>query len=387
MPVLVLNCGSSSIKYTLFDSERDEVVRHGLLDRVTQYFAAFEELFNTLESFLPEGLGSIRAVGHRVVHGGDRFVASRVVDDDVLSALKEISPLAPLHNPHNIRGIECTADHIPDVLQVAVFDTAFHATLPERARHYAIPLQISELLGIRRYGFHGISHQYVSRRALSLAGGGEDLRMITCHLGNGCSVSAVRGGRCVETSMGFTPLEGLVMGTRCGDLDPAVVLQLLDPKGADLSWDEVYGLLNHQSGLLGLSGYSSDVRDLLSAREEGDANASLALEIFTYRLKKYIGSYHAVLGGTDALVFTAGIGENAPAIRMEALAGMEEMGFVLDPKANEATVGTEGEISDPVSPVRILVIPTDEDRLIYEETLRVIGQNSQSQISRDREQG
>jgi acetate kinase len=382
MPVLVLNCGSSSIKYTLYDSDHGKVVTHGDIDRVEDYQSAFDGLFSELEVHVTGELPSIRAVGHRVVHGGRHFTRSCLVDDEIMVALMDTARLAPLHNPHNLKGIQLAAARIAGVPQIAVFDTAFHATLPDRARYYAIPTRIAEIMGIRRYGFHGISHQYVSQRAAALVGKDAGRNIITCHLGNGCSITAVKDGRSIETSMGFTPLEGLVMGTRSGDIDPTVALQLLDPAEAGLTLEEVYYLLNNQSGLLGLSGISPDVRDLLKARDEEDDQARLALEIFTYRLKKYIGSYHALLGGADVLVFTAGIGENSPRIRAEALEGMEGLGFVLDPEANGSTVGVEGEISGPMSQVRILVIPTDEDRLIYEETVRMIQDEDKVKIKK-----
>lgn len=372
--VLVLNCGSSSVKFTFFERDSGRVLLHGTKDRVTDYDSALGKVFDKAAALPRGGLSSVCAVGHRVVHGGRKFRWAHLVNKDVLAGIRNYIELAPLHNPYNILGIEFSAARLPGVPQVAVFDTSFHSGIPARAHNYAIPLEMAMEYRIRRYGFHGISHHYVHDRALELSKhrGMEDLNVITCHLGAGCSIAAVKGGRCVDTSMGFTPLEGLVMGTRCGDLDPAVVHFLMSPEGGGLSGDEVHVLLNKESGLKGLSGFSSDVRDLLQARQEGHEGARLALSVFTYRLKKYIGAYNAALGGTDILVFTAGIGENSPQIRAETLEGLEPLGFVLNIGANSEQMGTEGVISSRESAVRILVIPTDEDRMIYKETVRMI---------------
>jgi acetate kinase len=372
--VLVLNCGSSSVKYTVYERDSGCNVLHGTVDRVTDYVRALNGVFEETAALPHGGLSSVCAVGHRVVHGGRKFRWAHRVNGEVLKGIRNYVDLAPLHNPFNILGIEYSAQRLPEVPQVAVFDTSFHSGIPPKAHNYAIPLEMAMEHRIRRYGFHGISHHYVHDRALEISGnlGRQDVNVITCHLGAGCSIAAVKGGRCVDTSMGFTPLEGLVMGTRCGDIDPAVVHYLMSPEGGGMTSEEVHDLLNKKSGLKGLSGLSSDVRDLLKAREEGHEGARLALSVFTYRLKKYIGAYHAVLGGADVLVFTAGIGENSPEIRAESLEGLESLGFVMNVGVNSETIGAEGIISTRGSRVRIFVIPTDEDRMIYKETVRLI---------------
>ena len=376
MPVLVFNCGSSSIKYTLYDKTEGEVIHHGVEERITDYSQSLEKIFSDLDALLSGGLPSIEAVGHRVVHGGRRFRCPHLIDPDVLDGIRSYAELAPLHNPPNIRGIEYATLRLPGAAQVAVFDTSFHSDIPPEAHNYAIPIQLAKEHMIRRYGFHGISHHYVYERAAELLGtqGLDGAKVITCHLGNGCSAAAVRRGRCIDTSMGFTPLEGLVMGTRSGDLDPAIVHFFMSPDGGGLADDEVYDLLNRESGLKGLSGLSSDVRDLLEARASGHEGAGMALSVFTYRLKKYICAYHGVLAGADALVFTAGIGENSPEVRWEALVGLEALGFVLDEDINNAVKGVEAEITGKGGKVRIFVIPTDEDYMIYKETVKVIGE-------------
>lgn len=379
--ILVLNCGSSSVKFTIYDRDSGNVILHGTEDRVTDYDKALKGIFERTEALPPAGLSSIGAVGHRVVHGGRKFRWAHRVNEEVLEGIRNYVDLAPLHNPFNILGIEYCAARLPGVPQVAVFDTSFHSSIPPRAHNYAIPLEMAMKHRIRRYGFHGISHHYVHDRAMEIMGktGKEGLKVITCHLGAGSSIAAVKGGHCIDTSMGFTPLEGLVMSTRCGDLDPAVVHYLMSPEGGGMSSDEVHSLLNQESGLKGLSGLSSDVRDLLKAREEGHEGAWLALSIFTYRLKKYIGAYHAALGGADSLIFTAGIGENSPEIRAETLEGLEPLGFILNIGANSGAIGTEGLISSRESRVRIFVIPTDEDRMIYKETVRLLSPGSRVQ--------
>lgn len=371
MAILVLNCGSSSIKYTLYGDQDEEPVHHGVVERVTDHGKSLTYVFEELKALLPGGLASLRAVGHRVVHGGRRFRKPYVVDNTVLAGIREYSELAPLHNPPNIMGIETAARIAPKAVQVAVFDTSFHSSIPARAHNYAIPMELARKHRIRRYGFHGISHQYIHDRAQELAVTSPE-RVVTCHLGAGCSVSAISKGRCVDTSMGFTPLEGLVMGTRSGDLDPAIVHYLLSPGGGGMTDDQVHALLNRESGLKGLSGLSADVRDLLDARANEHEGAAVALSVFTYRLKKYIAAYHGVLGGAQALVFAGGIGENSPEIRQEALEGMESLGFVLDPQANTQAVGIEKEITGEGSTVRIFVVPTDEDRMIFREVKKLI---------------
>jgi acetate kinase len=378
MAILVLNCGSSSIKYTLYEKKSGVVIDHGGEERVTDYSESLEKIFSGVDILLPGGLSSVEAVGHRVVHGGRRFRHPHLIDPQVLEGIRSYAQLAPLHNPPNIRGIEFAANRLPGTPQVAVFDTSFHSSIPPEAHNYALPLELAKKYRIRRYGFHGISHHYVHDRAAQLCSprDGDGFGIITCHLGNGCSVAAVRDGRCVDTSMGFTPLEGLVMGTRSGDLDPAIVHYLMSPDGGGLTDDRIHDLLNRESGLKGLSGLSSDVRDLLEARSSGHEGAALALSVFTYRLKKYICAYHGVLAGADALVFTAGIGENSPDIRSEALEGLEKLEFVLDKEANMRAVGSEAEITGKGSAVRIFVIPTDEDYMIFKETEKILAPNS-----------
>lgn len=394
--ILVVNCGSSSIKYKVFEAGSLEVVGGGLLERigskpavlrhdvggssnttevdVSDHRQGLELILKALLSIEPkvvETLEEIVAVGHRVVHGGDVFFDSTVVDDRVLKTLKDWAHLAPLHNPPNIAGIEAARSLLPRAPQVAVFDTAFHQTMPERAYLYPIPYELYEVHKIRRYGFHGTSHKYVARRSAETLGAPVDrLRIVTCHLGNGCSIAAVKEGRSVDTSMGFTPLEGLVMGTRSGDIDPSIVFYLIEREG--FAPKEVEDLLNKKSGLLGLSGVSNDVRDVEREAQAGNRRAKLALEVFAYRAKKYIGAYAAVLGGLDVLVFTGGIGENDPLIRQMICEGMEFLGLKLDPEANESTVGDLGVISDKHYPVKVLVIPTDEEFVIAEETKRTI---------------
>jgi acetate kinase len=377
MAILVLNCGSSSIKYALYEKKSGVVIGHGVEERVTDYSTSLEEIFSGVDILLLGGLSSVEAVGHRVVHGGRRFRHPHLIDPQVMEGIRSYAQLAPLHNPPNIRGIEFAAHRLPGTPQVAVFDTSFHSSIPPEAHNYALPLELAKKYRIRRYGFHGISHHYVHDRAVQLCSprDGDGFGIITCHLGNGCSVAAVRDGRCIDTSMGFTPLEGLVMGTRSGDLDPAIVHYLMSPDGGGLTDERIHDLLNRESGLKGLSGLSSDVRDLLEARSHGHEGAALALSVFTYRLKKYIGAYHGVLAGADALVFTAGIGENSPDIRSEALEGLEKLGFVLDKEANDSVKGTEAEITGEGGGVRIFVIPTDEDYMIYRETLKIINQS------------
>ena len=374
MSILVLNCGSSSIKHTLYVENTGEILHHGIEDRVTDYTDSLDRIFSGLESLISGGINSITAVGHRVVHGGRRFQRSHVVDPEVLEGIRSYVELAPLHNPPNIRGIEYAGMRLPGAVQVAVFDTSFHSAIPPEAHNYAIPMDLAREFRIRRYGFHGISHNYVYDRAAELLDpdGGDKPGIITCHLGNGCSVAAVRNGRSVDTSMGFTPLEGLVMGTRTGDMDPAIIHFLMSPDGGALTDDQVYDLVNRNSGLMGLSGLSSDMRDLLEARSRHHEGAALAIAVFTHRLKKYICAYHGILGGAKGLVFTAGIGENSPEIRSETLKDLEALGFVLDDDKNATARGVETEITGEGGKTRIFVIPTDEDLMIFKETLKII---------------
>ncbi|MCB5165210.1 acetate kinase [Streptomyces bambusae] len=384
--VLVLNSGSSSVKYQLLDMADRSRLATGLVERIgeetsrlvhtpllpgagpareqrgpiTDHGAALKAVAAELAA---DGLGldspELAAVGHRVVHGGTRFTAPTVIDDEVLAEIRSLVPLAPLHNPANITGIETARALRADLPQVAVFDTAFHATMPEAAARYAIDAETADRYGIRRYGFHGTSHAYVSRATAALLGKApEEVNVIVLHLGNGASASAVRGGVCVDTSMGLTPLEGLVMGTRSGDLDPAVVFHLA--RVAGMSVDEIDALLNKKSGLLGLCG-DNDMREILRRAGEGDASARVAFDTYVHRLKKYIGAYAAVLGRVDAVAFTAGVGENAAAVREAAVDGLAELGLALDLEANAVRSGEPRLISAEYARVAVAVVPTDEE--------------------------
>jgi acetate kinase len=403
--VLVLNCGSSSVKFQLVEttletaaSGQDQVLAKGLVDNIggaailkyevpgrpaikeseeiLEHKIAVERIVALLSR--PEGgvvkdRREIAAVGHRVVHGGERFNRSVLIDDAVLRGIEECYDIAPLHNPPNVKGYRAARELFGDVPQVAVFDTAFHQSMEPAAYLYGLPWVLYERHGIRRYGFHGTSHRYVSRRLAGLLGRNyedPDLRLITCHLGNGCSVAAIRGGRSVDTSMGFTPLEGLVMGTRSGDLDPAILLHVMRKEELG-SW-EANALLNKHSGLIGLSGLSNDMRTLLDAEGSGNDRAKTAVDVFCYRLKKYLGAYMAALGGADAIAFAGGIGENAPVIRRRSLAGLEALGVEMDPAANDAARGQEAEISRPGARVRSFVVPTNEEILIARDTLQIV---------------
>lgn len=368
--VLVLNCGSSSVKYRLYDG--DTVVDAGLIERIGEdgggprdHAGALREVMARLD------LRELAAVGHRVVHGGLRFSAPTLIDDAVVTAIEDLVPLAPLHNPANLAGITVARALLPDAPQVAVFDTAFHRTLPEPAMTYAIDRKVAQEYGIHRYGFHGTSHAYVSRRTAALVGRAyEDINVITLHLGNGASACAVAGGRSVATSMGLSPLEGLVMGTRSGDIDPAVVFHLW--RNADMSVDEIDTLLNHRSGLLGLCG-ANDMREVLRRRSNGDPAATLAFDVYCRRITTYVGGYYALLGRVDAITFTAGVGENAPAVRAAALANLDRLGIVVSPERNEAGTG-ERIISPDGADVAVCVVPTDEEREIATQTRIAIQQ-------------
>jgi acetate kinase len=321
----------------------------------------------------------IGAVGHRVVHGGERFHASVLIDDEVIAGIEENIALAPLHNPANLQGYRAAKAVLPDTPAVAVFDTAFHHTMPAAAYLYALPYSTYQRFGIRRFGFHGTSHRFVSGRLAARLDRREDdpgLRLITCHLGNGASVCAVRAGRSVDTSMGFTPLEGLVMGTRCGDLDPAALLFIMGRE--ELGAAEASALMNQHSGLLGLSGLSPDMRTLLEAEAKGNEQARLAIDVFCYRLRKYIGAYAAALGGVDAVAFAGGIGENAPAIRERTLASLDALGLAVDPARNGAAQGNEAEISPDGARTRVFVIPTNEELMIARDAFRIVGKPAAS---------
>jgi acetate kinase len=373
IPVLVLNAGSSSLKYQLLDMTDRSVTASGLVERIGEaevpdHAAALGRVLDELER---SGLTEAPvAVGHRVVHGGERFSGPTVIDDGVLAAIRDLVPLAPLHNPANIAGIEVARARYPETPQVAVFDTAFHATMPPRAWRYALPRALADRLRIRRYGFHGTSHGYVARRAAEHLGRplGE-LDLVTLHLGNGCSAAAVAGGRCVDTSMGLTPLGGLVMGTRSGDLDPGIVAHLHREGGLDL--DAIDALLNKESGLTGLAG-SNDLREVHRLADAGDADAAEALEVFCYRIRCTVGAYAAALGGMDAVVFTAGIGENDADVRARVCAGLGGMGVRLDEKRNTARSREVRTVSAGGSAVAVLVVPTNEELEIAEQTLAVV---------------
>lgn len=348
--ILVLNSGSSSIKYRLVDLADRSRDTGGVVERVADQDA-------TMRALLAEVTAPVEAVGHRIVHGGIKYREPTLVDDAVVAGLKELVHLAPLHNPAGIAGIEAARKAFPDVPHVAVFDTAFHGTLPPEAYTYAIDKATAQKHGVRRYGFHGTSYEYVSARAAELLGR-DDANLVILHLGNGASAAAVRAGRSVETSMGMAPLEGLVMGTRGGDLDPFIPVYL--QQRANLSTDELDDLLEHRAGLKGLTG-SNDMRDVLARRATGDADAGLAFDVYCHRIRKYVGAYHAVLGRLDAVVFTAGVGEHVPEVRAESLKGLETWGIVVDPARNARD---DTDISTDDARVRVLVIPTDEEYMI-----------------------
>ncbi|WP_033345534.1 acetate kinase [Catenuloplanes japonicus] len=361
--VLVLNTGSSSLKYRLFDGA--ETVAKGLVEEVTDHARALQETFNEIS------LDNLDAVGHRVVHGGADFTRPTRIDDDVVRTIERLIPLAPLHNPANLAGIETARKLLPDVPQVAVFDTAFHSTLPPEASTYAIDMETATANRVRRYGFHGTSHAYVSRRTAALLNKDpEHTNVITLHLGNGASACAVEGGRSVATSMGLSPLEGLVMGTRSGSLDPAIIFHLHRVGG--LSLDEIDELLNKRSGLRGLAGVS-DMREVERRRQQGDEAATLAFDVCTRRIKELVGSYYAVLGRVDAITFTAGVGENSAAVRAAALAGLGALGIEVDADRNAAPERGERVVSSPESRVTVCVVPTDEELEIATQTRAVLG--------------
>jgi acetate kinase len=391
MKVLVVNSGSSSVKYHLYQMPQTEVLAKGMVDRIGQEDAELTYIYNgrphtievkaedvaaamelILQTHVSDEVGvlqeisEIGAVGHRVVHGGEEFTGSVIIDENVIASIEKYADLAPLHNPPNLAGIRAAQHHLTNATQVACFDTAFHATIPKVAYMYALPYELYEKYGIRRYGFHGISHRYVARRAAALMGRGKyDINAITCHLGNGCSITAVKNGHSVDTSMGLTPLEGVPMGTRSGDLDPAILFYL-EEKGYDVK--TLKTLCNKQSGLLGLSGVSNDMRDLEEATDKGNERAELAIDVFCYRIKKYIGAYAAVLDTVDAVVFTGGIGENAVLMREKICDAVRQIGLELDRQANAAAVGTEAEVSTKDSDVRVFVIPTNEQVAIANDT-------------------
>ncbi|NUK03457.1 acetate kinase [Streptomyces lunaelactis] len=395
--VLVLNSGSSSVKYQLLDMRDSSRLAVGLVERIGEETSRLVHtpltgdgaekrertgpiadhstaLKAVAEELAHDGLGldspELAAIGHRVVHGGLRFTEPTVITEEVLAEVERLIPVAPLHNPANVTGIRTARAMRPDLPQVAVFDTAFHTTMPEAAARYAIDVETADTHRIRRYGFHGTSHAYVSRRTAALLGKDpSEVNVIVLHLGNGASASAVAGGRCVDTSMGLTPLEGLVMGTRSGDIDPAVTFHL--KRVAGMSVDEIDELLNKKSGLVGLCG-DNDMREIRRRIEEGDERARLAFDIYIHRLKKYIGAYYAVLGRVDAVVFTAGVGENAAPVREAAVAGLEELGLALDAELNAVRSDEARIISAPYARVAVAVVPTDEELEIAQQTFALV---------------
>jgi len=395
--ILVINTGSSSLKFQLIDMETETMLARGLCDRIgiddsflkysrnnkkdiiikkemPDHKTALEESIDALtneSTGVIKNISEISAVGHRVVHGGEKFQNSVIIDNEVIEAIKECINLAPLHNPPNIIGIQACKELMPNVPMVAVFDTAFHQTMPDYAYLYALPYELYEKYGIRKYGFHGTSHKYVTERASVILNRAlEDLKLISCHLGNGASICAVKNGKSVDTSMGFTPLEGLAMGTRCGSIDPAIVLFLMEKE--KMTPDELDDYLNKKSGVLGISGISSDFRDIQAAADTGNKRAKLAIDVFCYRVSKYIGGYAAALGGVDAVIFTAGIGENNDMVRKKSLVGLEWFGICIDEEKNKNARGKEVDISANDARVKTLVIPTNEELEIAKQTLKLI---------------
>ncbi len=399
MNVLVINAGSSSLKYQLLNPETGVLLAKGLCERIgidgkftykpqvdgkkkldaidvamPTHSEAIQAVLNALvdaDNGVIASMDEIDAVGHRVVHGGEKFASSVLITDDVMAAIEECNPLAPLHNPANIIGINaCKAVLGDKVPQVAVFDTAFHQTMPAKAYTYAIPYEYYENDKMRRYGFHGTSHRYVSKRCAEILGKDpSELKIVSCHLGNGSSLAAVDGGKSVDTSMGLTPLAGLPMGTRSGDMDAGVIEFIANKYGMNVS--EAVNMLNKKSGVLGISGVSSDFRDLEAAAEKGNARAALAVEVFEYRVRKMIGEYAAAMGGVDAVIFTAGVGENSPELREEFVKGLEFMGITIDPEKNKVR-GEERIVSKDGAPVKVLVIPTNEELMIAMDTMEIV---------------
>ena len=396
MKILVINAGSSSLKYQLLDPEKQQVLAKGLCERIgidgrftykpegkepvkdaevamPTHSEAIQTVLNALvdpANGVISSMDEIDAVGHRVVHGGEKFAKSVLITDEVMAAIEECNPLAPLHNPANIIGIKACQTLMPKTPMVAVFDTAFHQTMPALAYTYALPYEFYTEDKVRRYGFHGTSHKYVTARAAAMLGKPiQELKLISCHLGNGSSITAVDGGKSVDTSMGFTPLAGLPMGTRSGDLDAGILEYLMHKHGYDI--DKMLNILNKKSGVEGISGVSSDFRDLETAAAEGNDRAQLALDVFAYSVKKLIGSYAAAMGGVDAVIFTAGVGENDPGTRAKAVAGLEFMGIQIDPEKNNVR-GKEVDVAAAGSRARVLVIPTNEELMIAQDTAALV---------------
>lgn len=390
--IIAINAGSSSLKFQLFEMPSEKVITNGIVERIglndsiftisvngekqkeitdiPNHDVAVKMLLDKLTTLgIIQSLNEIEGIGHRVVHGGEIFTDSVLITNEVLAKIEELSELAPLHNPANITGIKAFRQVLPNVLAVAVFDTAFHQTMPEKSFLYSLPYEYYKEYGIRKYGFHGTSHKYVSQKAAEMLGRPLDqLRLISCHLGNGASIAAIEGGKSIDTSMGFTPLAGVTMGTRSGNIDPALIPYIMEKTG--LSADEVLDVLNKKSGMLGVSGLSSDLRDIEELASQGNERAELALEVFASRIHKYIGSYAARMYGVDAIIFTAGIGENSDVIRARVLKGLEFMGVYWDPTLNK-TRGNERFINYPHSPVKVMVIPTNEEVMIARDVLRL----------------
>jgi acetate kinase len=404
MKILVLNCGSSSVKYQLIETSlehietnTDRTIARGAVERIgtssalhtyrpeggdktteakeiLEHRVAIAEILRTLtapETGVIKKPEEIDAVGHRMVHGGEKLTQSVLASPEAVHQVEECCELAPLHNPHNLRGYYAARKILPNIPQAMVFDTAYHQTLPPHAYLYGLPHVLYARHGIRRYGFHGTSHRFCGWRSQALLGRPrEETRLITCHLGNGASMCAIDHGRSVDTSMGFTPLEGLLMGTRCGDLDPAVIFYIMDKE--DLTQHQATTMLNKHSGLYGISGISNDMAELLREEAKGNERARLAIDIFCYKVRKYVAAYAGVMAGADAVIFTGGIGENAPAIRERSLTGLEFMGLSVDRERNAAAVGREAVISKDGSPVKALVIPTNEELIIARDTVRLV---------------
>ena len=397
MKILVLNCGSSSIKYALYNMDTKEVMTSGGAERVgldgafvkvklangekkqimhdiPEHTEGVKFIFSLLtdpEIGVIKDLNEIDAVGHRMVHGGEKFNKSVLLTDEVLKVFEECSDLAPLHNPANLKGVNAVSELMPGLPQVGVFDTAFHQTMPDYAYMYAIPYELYEKYGIRRYGFHGTSHRYVAQRVYDFLGvDPAEKKIITCHIGNGASIAAVDGGKCVDTSMGLTPLEGVMMGTRSGDIDGGAVSFIQKKLGLDA--DGISDLLNKKSGVLGVTELSSDMREVDAACEKGDEKAILAMKMYNYRIKKYIGAYAAAMGGVDIIVFTAGVGENQWSTREEACEGLEFIGVKIDKELNKGLRGVEKVISTADSKVTVCIIPTDEELMIATDTMNLL---------------
>jgi acetate kinase len=410
MDILALNCGSSSVKYQLYNWNKKEIIAKGVVERVgigdsfishevpgredyksehdcPNHTVAIELIIKTLtgdKTGVVKSMSEISAVGHRVVHGGEKFASSVLIDEEVLQGIKDVQHLAPLHNPPNIMGIVAAQKVLPEVPHVAIFDTAFHQTMPQEAYIYPLPYEWYEKHSVRRYGFHGTSHLYVSKRAAVLLGkDAKDCNIITLHIGNGASHAAIRGGVCVDTSMGLTPLEGAVMGTRCGDIDPAIPTFIMEREGYTAK--EMDSILNKKSGLLGITGKYTDRRDIGEGIKAGDKRCKLAHDIEAYRIKKYVGSYMAVLGKVDAIVFTAGVGEMGAEIRQQALEGLEALGVKIDKEKNlkTRTKKAEVEISTSDSPVKVFVIPTDEELVFTEDVVGILESTYSDHMSFD----